>query len=556
MPIVVRCPSEEPLRALIESFATALDVPLSDPSALVQQALGLSTPNLERLLGGQREGAPWRRRKDDVYHHRTLGKAISESKAVLYTVAVLDALGVFIEVAEEFYEKLDVPLDVGRRDDEATVEDDPLFRTLDLEGHARQWVAASLQVWDEFLHGLEELHHNGFVRLSISADRLASRDLRLSLAKFVQALAEHRSQRSKAAARSRSTGRPRPDGLKATGRVGYPASALCTCLSEVMKRAGIVDGVSPALAAERVRRAVETEVLHGILEARLVSTHAFTQFEHRARLARYASLPILSSSSPLYPPTEVRALPRTSVVVPVSLVSTYVLLEFVRTHWCAPLDIILLDTASAIPLLATLEQGAHELAVVPRSFVEWLNDHGVGRGYVPLTTLGRGSHGMVVSPASSSAIHEIGARKLDILCIGQKTSRRFLEDLARLRLLDENKLSTYSRDPGTGIMMSASAEALAEKAAVVAFFPMNALITAVGAGQIVPLDRLEESTSSHVLLCRLDRASDTRWAELVVRILHSARECLAAEPRYFRTTVEDVIASKRFMDAFIQCLKN
>jgi hypothetical protein len=49
MPVAVRCPSEAPLHALIESFASALGLCLCDVRAPAQQALGLCTPNLERL---------------------------------------------------------------------------------------------------------------------------------------------------------------------------------------------------------------------------------------------------------------------------------------------------------------------------------------------------------------------------------------------------------------------------------------------------------------------------------------------------------------------------
>ncbi|XYI00026.1 hypothetical protein ACMHYB_09815 [Sorangium sp. So ce1128] len=211
--VSVRCPSEEPLRELVESFAAALELCLCDPWVPVKQALGLCTPNLERLLGGQCEGAPWRHRKDDVYHHCTKGKAISETKSVIYTVAVLDALRVFVHVDEQFYEKLDVPLEVNTRDDEAMVGDDTLLSSFDLDSHIRQCVVAAFHVWDEFLMGLKDLHNVGLVTLSISADRLTSRDLRLSLATFVQSLAVHRSKMAKAAARSRSTARSIPDDL-------------------------------------------------------------------------------------------------------------------------------------------------------------------------------------------------------------------------------------------------------------------------------------------------------------------------------------------------------
>jgi hypothetical protein len=124
---------------------------------------------------------------------------------------------------------------------------------------------------------------------------------------------------------------------------------------------------------------------------------------------------------------------------------------------------------------------------------------------------------VVVSTASSSHLHDVSEKKLDILCVGRETPQRFLTDLVRLHLLDKNKLSICSRDPGTGIMMPASVEALKEKVAVVAFFPMNALMAAVGIGQIVPLDRLEESSSSHVLLARLDRAALYIWRTIIMR---------------------------------------
>src|SRR5262249_41730568 len=128
--------------------------------------------------------------------------------------------GVFVEVNEQFYEKLDVPLDVKRREDKATVDDDTLRGALDLEGPGLEWVTATLDLWDEFLKGLGELQDMGFVRLSVSACRLPSPDLRISRAKFVQALALHRRQRSKAAALSRSTAPPSPDGWKAPRRAG------------------------------------------------------------------------------------------------------------------------------------------------------------------------------------------------------------------------------------------------------------------------------------------------------------------------------------------------
>lgn len=60
VPVAICCPSEVPLKALIESVASALGLCLGDVRTPTQQALGLCTPNLERLLGGQREGAPSR----------------------------------------------------------------------------------------------------------------------------------------------------------------------------------------------------------------------------------------------------------------------------------------------------------------------------------------------------------------------------------------------------------------------------------------------------------------------------------------------------------------
>src|SRR5262249_12025901 len=160
------------------------------------------------------------------------------------------------------------------------------------------------------------------------------------------------------------------------------------------------------------------EIFRGITEARLVSTHDFTEVEDRARLARSASLPVLSSlstSSRMHAPAEVSALPRTSIVIPVTLVSTCVLLEFARAYWGTPLDVRLLGMASAAPMFALLEQQSPDLAVVPRASVESLTERGVRRHYVPLTTLGRGSHGMIIPAAFSPALHDVSTKKIDML---------------------------------------------------------------------------------------------------------------------------------------------
>jgi prenyltransferase beta subunit len=214
MPIAERCPSVQPLHTLIESIIRALALQC-DPSVLVGDVLFLRTPQLERLLGGYCGSSLWANIKHER-NHRKRGMAIGQSKAALYTVAVLDALGVFVEVDELFYDKLEVPLVVQKRH-ENTVTDDDHTRLSELgvefDARAQQWIAATLCVWDEFLVALATLYRAGFVRLSVTVEQLASRALRISLVRFVEALVVHQSRAAQAAARSRSIALPSPDGL-------------------------------------------------------------------------------------------------------------------------------------------------------------------------------------------------------------------------------------------------------------------------------------------------------------------------------------------------------
>jgi hypothetical protein len=197
VPLAKRYPSEQPLHTLLESIASALGLHV-DPCMLVDDVLFLRTPHLplEHLLGGRSESSLWINNKHER-HHRKRGMAIGQSKAALYTVAVLDALGVFVEVDELFYDKLEVPLVVQiRLDHEMTAEDHVRLGDLsvELEARAQSWIAATLCVWDELVGALDTLCCAGFVRLSISVDRLASRALRISLARFVEALVAHQSR--------------------------------------------------------------------------------------------------------------------------------------------------------------------------------------------------------------------------------------------------------------------------------------------------------------------------------------------------------------------------
>jgi hypothetical protein len=214
VPVAKRCPSEQPMYTLLESIAKALGRE-ADPGRLVGEVLLLRTPHLEHLLGGHRESSLWINSKHER-HHRKRGMAIGQSKAALYAVAALDALGVFVEVDELFYDKLEVPLVVQKRQDYVmTAEDHACLHDLrvELDARAQPWIAATLGVWDELVAALDPLCGAGFVRLSIGVDRLASRALRVSLARFVEALVEHQSRAAYTAARSRPTARPGPEGL-------------------------------------------------------------------------------------------------------------------------------------------------------------------------------------------------------------------------------------------------------------------------------------------------------------------------------------------------------
>ncbi|WP_438007393.1 hypothetical protein WME89_00885 [Sorangium sp. So ce321] len=212
MPSAESYPSEGPLRALIEAAATELGIAV-DSTVLVGAALTLRTPHIDRLLGRQQESSLWSLVKYER-NHRKRGMAIAQSKAILYTVAVLDAIGVFQEVDEQFFEKLEIPFVVQRASGPGTAaEDIARLGALDLDRRAHPWIAATLLAWDELLETLEALRGAGFVSLSVGVDRLASAALRVALASFVEALVTHQCRAAQAAARSRPCAPKPPDGL-------------------------------------------------------------------------------------------------------------------------------------------------------------------------------------------------------------------------------------------------------------------------------------------------------------------------------------------------------
>lgn len=198
------CPSEQPLRVLIDSITKALGLQ-GDPSVLIDNVLYLRTPHLKCLLGGRQASGLWLITKHER-NHRKKGMAISQPKGIIYIMAVLDALGVFVAVDEQFYEKLEVTLVVQQSPEREMIDED--FERLHgtchtFDSRAQPWIAATLSVWDELLEAVETLRSAGFVQLSITIDRLASVDIRISLARFVEALVVHRSRAAQVAAQVR-----------------------------------------------------------------------------------------------------------------------------------------------------------------------------------------------------------------------------------------------------------------------------------------------------------------------------------------------------------------
>src|SRR5665213_756817 len=345
-----------------------------------------------------------------------------------------------------------------------------------------------------------------------------------------------------------------PDAQMVGGPTSNVTGQLHACISDLMNELGLATKNQPAFALELVQRAIEEEAMRGILESRIIPTHEFVNSGFIEQIASFGCLPLLAATLTV-PPIEIAEFGPIAVSVPVSLVASYALLEFTRTRWNFPFDIRLADTASALPLLANLEKQSPEIAIVPASLHPVLCRSSMREKYLPITTVGRGTHSLIVSNSLSMHVHEFAQKRHEILCIGNTTPQRFISDLGRLRLLDKQKLIVTAKDAGSGVMLPASQDALINDAVVVAFFPMNAIMSSIGMGEAVCLDRLEESTSSHLLLVRHDRAQDVKWCELLTRILHTARDCLAREPRYCATLVRDILESKTFIEAFVRCLK-
>jgi len=329
---------------------------------------------------------------------------------------------------------------------------------------------------------------------------------------------------------------------------------LCHGIGRMMRQNRIRE-IHPSIAARYVQHATETEAVRGIVSARSFLTHELTA-SHVMRGLTLGVPPLSSGATLDSPPPATRRIRPTSVVVPVSLVSSYVLLEFVGRGWRIPLNTTLVSTVSGLPLLRVLEGKRPDLAVIPAIMHQSLIQSNVGADYVPLTVLGHGTHALIAPVGESTDVPHLRCMPdLDVLCIGLRTPQRFLVGLSRIGVLDNRRVSVTSLDPAINSPVQQAGIALRNKHVVAAFFPVNMIFPAIGLGTTIPLDRYSESYSSHLLLARRDLAQDRQWADLLTTTMHAARDCLENDTRLCRAFVQEVVASDAYVNALMPCLR-
>lgn len=199
-------PSLAALTRLTRSAVTTFERPSSvDPVGAANRALFLLTDHLPKLF---RRGCS---KVKNARSHRLDGMAIDPSSALLYAVAVLDAIGVIDDVAAGAGDETNADLLVQKELIDLTSTKNQKWLAHagnDLDERAQPHVATALSSWDEYLGEIEHLVEMGLMRLTTSIENLHAPAFQRDIAIFIEALlVQKRKEAMRASASRRFRGR-------------------------------------------------------------------------------------------------------------------------------------------------------------------------------------------------------------------------------------------------------------------------------------------------------------------------------------------------------------